>query len=163
MNIKITYSRIILAAVLIFTSLIISSCLYMVEGRSKSYENRCKLTLRALGSSQLAYQDSTLLKTYGTWDELVETNYLQSGYTHSNIIDNYNLVVFRRTKPVYKDGTLVSPSTFEIIAIPTTKRNRLRTFAITDEQTPLVWVGRSSEFSTDNPDFSNIELWEPLR
>ncbi|MEO7994092.1 MAG: hypothetical protein ABI743_06805, partial [bacterium] len=47
----------------------------------QTVENRAKLTLRALGSSQLAYQDGNRDHHYGGWGDLLSSNYIQQGYT----------------------------------------------------------------------------------
>ena len=140
-----------------------------VEKKLNPMENRCKLTLRALGSCQLAYADANIQKNYGSWQSLADLQYIMEGYTRSNIIDNYSICVFQTGISLKKRKYSFSNSTFTIVAIPRSQKNRLRTFAIGDEQTPKVWVGSESEFAqrlnSDPPSFSldNADMWEPLR
>ncbi|MBU1023616.1 hypothetical protein KKB99_04920 [bacterium] len=135
----------------------------MIGSKRSAIENRCKLTLRALGSTMLAYTDLND-GDYGTWDELANRGFIQEGYTPESIIDYFNLIVFDVEKSVRDDdGGIIKESTFTIVAIPDNRRNRLRTFAIGDDQTPRVWVGDEKRWTTQNVDLHDIELWEPLR
>jgi hypothetical protein len=164
MTIQRKYKRLALVAVMILSSMIITGCVELIympmlsaiplsfESRYSAWENRCKLTLRALGSSELAYADTNLNKAYGTWESLQESEYIQKGYTRANIVDNYSLCTF------YADQ-----KHFYIIAVPSPQKMKLRTFAISDDQTPRVWVGKDSEFSPTDFDFGNPAKWEPLR
>lgn len=110
----------------------------LLNARRSAWENRCKLTLRALGSSQLAYQDQNLNKDYGNWDAMVATDYVQEGYSRTNMIDNYSLAVFYANPSAQVNGITASDSSFTIVAVPRNDRNRLRTFAICDDQTVRV-------------------------
>ena len=142
----------------------------LLNARRSAWENRCKLTLRSLGSSQLAYADSNLNKVYGTWDALQATDYLQQGYTRLNIIDNYSLCVFQVGASTYIGDFSAADSSFTIVALPRSQKNKLRTFALGDDQTPRVFVGTETEFAEyftdpENPvvTLKNIAQWEPLR
>jgi hypothetical protein len=138
--------------------------LYSVaENYSPPWENHAKLTLRSLGSSQLAFADA-YDGNYGTWEELQQKEFIQKGYTRTNIIDNYSLVAFDRAKMVKdKEGKVLVPSSFTMIALPRSQKNKLRTFALGDDQTPRVWVGDASSFDPLNARLHDFELWEPLR
>lgn len=143
----------------------------LLNARRSAWENRAKLTLRALGSSQLAYQDQNLNKDYGTWDNLIFTDYVQKGYSRGNIIDNYSLAIFFANKSQIVNGLTAQDSSFTIVAIPRNQRNRLRTFAICDDQTVRVATDYALNIQAnsgnaapagDNPcDINNP--WEPLR
>jgi len=131
-------------------------------------ENRCKLTLRALGSTELAYQDQNLAGNYGTWAALTNPDpklrYIQEGYTRSNIIEFYSIVVFNVTSSsVRPDGRSNNDSTFSIVAFPYTASYPLRTFAIDNTQTPFVWIGHESEWSFTNINLRDPKLWEAMR
>ena len=122
----------------------------LVKARRSAWENRCKLTLRAAGSAQLAYIDTTAENTYGTFEALQETEFIQPGHTRENFIDNYNIVVFDVDPPTMSFfGLPAYDSTFTIIAIPRTQKFRLRTFGISQAQTLRVWVGDDDDWSTD--------------
>ena len=144
----------------------------LLNARRSAWENRCKLTLRALGSSELAYMDGNLDKDYGSWVAMTDDDYIQEGYNRSNMIDNYSIIVFQVSASTDEFGTgyKSSDSTFTVVAVPRSQKNRLRTFGISDDQTPRVWVGDAGDFAAaladpSNPTFTmhNIDQWEPLR
>ena len=142
----------------------------LLNARRSAWENRCKLTLRALGSSQLAYMDGNLDKDYGSWVAMTNDDYIQEGYNRTNMIDNYSIIVFQVVASELMSGVSASDSTFTIIAVPRSQKNRLRTFGIGDDQTPRVWVGQREDFEgclsdPANPSFTLHEIlqWEPLR
>ena len=113
--------------------------------------------------------DGNISHKYGTWDTLVRSGYIQQGYNRTNMIDNYSICVFETGRLSKKRTSSRTNSTFTIIAVPRSQNYNLRTFGISDEQTPKVWVGTQSEFSARlhniPPTFSldNANLWEPLR
>lgn len=138
----------------------------LLNARRSAWENRCKLTLRAIGSVQMSYYDSSQEHTYATFQALLDTDYLQAGYTRSSIIDNYSIIVFDTDPPTMTFGGLPAyDSTFTIIAIPKSQKNRLRTFGMNTDQTPRVYVGRESDFmsSFGNASFTTPNIWEALR
>ena len=142
----------------------------LLNARRSAWENRAKLTLRALGSTQLAYQDQNLDKNYGTWVALNDpnNNYIQQGYSRSNIIDNYSIAMFQVRIANMMGGFSASDSSFTIVAIPRSARNKLRTFALGDDQTPRVYVGTAADLAAalampGSVSLTNINMWEPLR
>ena len=143
----------------------------LLNARRSAWENRCKLTLRALGSSELAYMDGNLNKDYGSWLAMTDADYIQEGYSRTNIIDNYSIAmffVFASARDLNNPRYTASDSSFTIVAIPRSQKNKLRTFAIGDDQTPRVWVGDPSVdlgpmLSGDNVRLHEILEWEPLR
>jgi len=154
----------------------------LLNARRSAWENRCKLTLRALGSSQLAYQDQNLNKDYGNWNAMVGTDYVQKGYSRTNMIDNYSLAVFYASPSSIVNNAPASDSSFTLVAVPRNNRNKLRTFAICDDQTVRVaTVGFSPGCPTGDCDQVPVQsagngsgatitatasipcLWEPLR
>jgi len=142
----------------------------LLNARRSAWENRCKLTLRALGSSQLAYMDGNLNKDYGSWLAMTDTDYIQEGYQRANIIDNYSIAMFYVKTSVLDPNNpqyTASDSTFTIVAIPRSQKNRLRTFAIGDDQTPRVWISATADLGTmltsDNVRLHEILEWVPLR
>ncbi len=144
----------------------------LLNARRSAWENRCKLTLRALGSSQLAYMDGNLKKDYGSWVAMTDSDYIQEGYNRTNMIDNYSIVCFQIaiSEEIGNTGYTASDSTFTIVAVPRSQKNRLRTFGICDDQTPRVYVGDDAawEAAVAVPDelafsLSDITQWEPLR
>lgn len=136
----------------------------ILGARRTAWANRCKLTLRTLGSSQVKFKDENPENNYGTWEEMYEDDYIQEGYNRRNMIDNYSIAVFSVQKSTLDEkGNSNLDSSFTIAAIPRIKRKDLRTFALGDDQTPCVWVGKSEEWTTENVTLHNIDLWEPLR
>lgn len=135
----------------------------LLNARRSAWENRCKITLRSLGSAQLTYIETTRKNTYGTFEALQETEYISQGYTRVTIIDNYSLFLFDVDPPTMTFGDLPAyDSTFTIIAIPRSQRNKLRTFGINDKQALRVYTGRKEEFSADDG-LENANRWQPLR
>jgi len=111
------------------------------DHQRKAWENRARLTLRALGSSQLAYQDQNLAKNYGSWDNMIEPDYIQRGYSRGNMIDNYSLAVFfadNSASSKARNHFSNSDASFTVVAVPLNQRNKLRTFSICDDQTVRV-------------------------
>ena len=140
----------------------------LLNARRSAWENRCKLTLRALGSSELAYADGNLDKIYGTWPAMIDNDYIQDGYSRSNMIDNYSIILFQVGAPTYEGDFSAADSSFTIVAVPRSQKNKLRTFAIGDDQTPRVWVGDPADYVAimappQTVSLSNVENWEPLR
>ncbi|MEO7993984.1 MAG: hypothetical protein ABI743_06255, partial [bacterium] len=122
-----------------------------------------------LGSSQLAYQDSNLDKHYGGWGDLLSSNYIQQGYTRSNIIDNYSLAVFYAANPGQRNGRYDYP-TFTVVAMPMIGPRGnpgLRTFAICDDQVARVatnfHLNIVSNPANTVPTGDSPCEWDPLR
>ena len=91
----------------------------LLGSRRSAWENQCKLVLRSLGSTQLAWADEHD-GNYASWEQLISPNnlYIQEGYTKENLIGSYSIIAFD-TKPWVKkpDGS-ISESTFTIVAVP---------------------------------------------
>jgi hypothetical protein len=105
-------------------------------------ENKCKMRLRAFGSVQLGYSDQFENHDYGNWISLQKYQWIQPGYTRSNIIEGYSISVFDTCLSTIVDGKSQYDSRFEIVAVPNQPNiHRLRTFGLCEEQTPLVWIG----------------------
>lgn len=142
----------------------------LLNARRSAWENRAKLTLRAIGSSQLAYSDQNLKKDYGTWGAMQTAEYIQQGYTRTNVIDNYSIIMFRvqtSTLDPNNPNYTASDSTFTIVCVPRSQKQKLRTFALGDDQTPRVYVGLAADFGTaitnDSISLNTLINWEPLR
>ena len=136
------------------------------EFTNETIENCCRLTLRALGSTELAYQDQNGQGNYGSWANLIdpELNYIQQGFTRSDIINFYSIAVFNVTLSVKgNDGKIQKPSTFQIVALPYSQRKGLRTFAIDDNQTPLMWIGPRFAWTLKGLNLKDPKFWMPLR
>ncbi len=135
----------------------------LLNARRSAWENRCKLTLRSIGSAQQVYIDTTRENTYATFQAFLDTKDIQTGYTRTNMIDNYSLIVFDVDPPTMSfHGLPAYDSTFTVIAIPRSQKNRLRTFGINTTQTPFVYVGSESDFP-HSIGMRNMSLWYPLR
>lgn len=135
----------------------------LLNARRSAWENRCKLTLRAIGSAELAYFDATIENTYGTFEAMLSTQLVQPGYSRSSLIDNYSIMLWDVDPPTMTFGGLPAyDSSFTIIAIPRSQRNKLRTFGICDDQTLRVFVGRMENFE-NTFGLKDPKRWEPLR
>lgn len=135
----------------------------LLSARRSAWENRCKLTLRAIGSAQLTYIETTIENTYGTFEALLETDNIASGYTKGSLIDNYSIIVFDVDPPTMTFGGLPAyDSTFTVIVVPRSQRNRLRTFGINTTQTLRVFVGNESDFASSFG-LKDANLWQPVR
>jgi len=155
---------ILLCSVFIFTTVSCCAPEMLLNSRRSAWENRCRLTLRALGSTELAYQDQNKNHDYGTWEELIDprNNFIQQGYTRETLIDNYAIVIFDVKKSTLNEkGESNGDSTFMIVAEPRSPRNNLRTFAIDQDQIPYVWIGKDSQWGEGKTKLDDRSLWEP--
>ena len=134
----------------------------LVNARRSVWENRCRLTLRSLGSSQLHYASGHYGKLL-TWNEMFKDLPPEQSYTRENIIDQYNIVIFNLDYEQTNDPNEFWRSRFTFVAVPKNPRKKLRTFALCEDQMPRVWIGNSEDWTTDVDLLRNEELWEPLR
>lgn len=135
----------------------------ILNARRSAWESRAKGTLRAYGETQLAYQNSNNNLHYGTWSNLISTEYIAQGYTRGNLIENYSVWESVRNAYSFESYTV---STFTVIAFPRTTRppGYLSTFAMREDQvlreynpiTPFAnaW-GSAGDFGAKS--------WEPIR
>jgi hypothetical protein len=129
------------------------------DGRRAAWMSRAKGTLRSIGSSQLAYQQTNNGNFFGSFEALKDTLYIAEGYTTSNMIENYSLYWMVNNIPTvpseqYPEGLI---STFTIIAFPRdTRENYLKTFAVTTDQ-------QVREYSPWHKSrFDSIATWDPI-
>jgi hypothetical protein len=134
----------------------------LVNAPRAAFENRSKLMLRALGAAQTTFAESNI-GNYGTWQELIDQDFIEDGYTRDNIIEEYIITTFMVDNPSESERALGESSSFTITAKPKRTRNKLRTFGFGDDQIPYLFVGSAEDWSTENVSLHNIELWEPLR
>ena len=144
----------------------IGPTLLALFGRThRGWGNRAKLTLRVLGSSELAYRDEVHGRHYGTWDDLVATDYVQKGYTRGNIVDNYSLAVFY-IEEGSSDPWFDRHASFTIVAVPRRGYDDPRTFAICDDQTVRVATNHHLHIvpnrGNDPPTGDNPCEWDAL-
>jgi len=134
--------------------------------RRSDWEGRCELTLKALAATEHEYKHKNEYRNFGTWHELQKTQppLIESGYSRANIIDNYSLVVFDvKPSSLNANGESNDDSTFIIVAIPRSTRNKLVTFAIGEDQTPKIWRGNPSEWEIEKYLICDKSIWKPLR
>jgi hypothetical protein len=134
----------------------------LINAPRAAFENRCKLTLRALNEAQQTFAERNNGK-YGTWQELIDQDFIQGQYSRDNIIEEYIITTFMVDNPSESERALGESSSFTITAKPKRTRNKLRTFGFGDDQIPYLFVGSAEDWSTENVSLHNIELWEPLR
>ena len=144
----------------------------LLSSRRSDWGNRCILTLRALGATQLAYKDNNIRHDYASWEVLTTTKltdpqddyYIQKEYTRDNIINNYTIIIFKaKPSTLNSGGESNNDSTFTIVAIPRSNRNNLRTFAINDYQSPLAWIGEGIKWEKGKESLRDRNLWQQLR
>lgn len=130
-------------------------------------ENRAKLTLRALGSCQLAYQDQNRSRNYGSYANLYMHDFIHRDYTRATLVPSYSLAVFYASQAVLSNGHPVTPSTFTIVAQPTDLARKLRTFSICDDQIVRVatdfHLNIIPNHNNNHPTGADPCLWEPVR
>jgi prepilin-type N-terminal cleavage/methylation domain-containing protein len=133
----------------------------LLNARRAAWQSRAKGTLRSIGSSQLAYQNTNNKKSYGTFDALKKDLYIAEGYTLSNMIENYSLS-WTCTNPASQgnlgSGGGIGNNQFTVIAYPRdTRPGFLNTFAIIEDQTVRV-------FNKSNPSnmWGSVTTWDPI-
>jgi hypothetical protein len=129
----------------------------LLNAKRSQYENRCKLTLRALGATELDFADRNN-GNFGTWEQLVNGNYM-IGTNRKNVIEYYSIAVFS----VDKSKNSAKIDTFTIVALPINPKFRLRTFALGEDQIERVWINFDSTIDFSNIDLKDLDNWEPLR
>jgi len=136
----------------------------MLNAKRSAWESRAKATLRAYGETELAYQYSNNIGHWGTWDDLIQTDYIAQGYSKGNIIENYSLWTSVDNYTYWANGH--GYCTFTLVAFPrrTSPPGYLATFAIREDQTLRVY--RDTTYGANpwgmNGDFG-VRTWEPIR
>lgn len=127
----------------------------LLNARRAAWESRAKSTLRSIGSSQLAYQNTNNRKYYGSFDALISDDYIAEGYSLGNMIENYSMS-WQAVNPSSTDESKgIGSHVFTIIAFPRdTRQGYLNTFAITEDQVVRV-------FTEDN-DLNAVHGWDPI-
>lgn len=152
-----------LSVILAFSSL---GCFgSMLNAKRSAWESRAKATLRSYGETELAYQNTNNARHWGTWDALIETDYLAQGYSKGNIIENYSLWTSVDNSSSYHDSGY-NWNTFTVVAFPrkTSPPGYLSTFAIREDQTLRVYRPDIPFINAwgENGDFGT-RTWEPIR
>ena len=134
----------------------------LLNARRAAWQSRAKGTLRSIGSSQLAYQNTNNKKSYGRFEALKKDLYIAEGYTLSNMIENYSLSWDCTNPATQKDiGPGIGNNTFTVIAFPRdTRAGYLNTFAIIEDQTvrvfnPTVTAGGANQWGS-------VSTWDPI-
>ena len=136
----------------------------LLNARRAAWMSRAKGTLRSLGSSELAYQSTNNQKQWGSYEALVDTMYIQDGYSLGNMIENYS-ISWEISEQADLTGSLgagvgVANNAFTIIAYPRDSRaNFLNTFAVTQDMTVRVFVPDSA-IAPNNWD--SVTSWDPI-
>ena len=151
-----------LSIILAFSSL---GCLGpMLNAKRSAWESRAKATLRAYGETELAYQNTNNIRHWGTWDNLIETEYIARGYTRGNIIEDYSLWTSVDNSGSFSDSSYYW-NTFTLVAFPrkTSPPGYLATFSLREDLIPrvyrpetvgvLAW-GEDADYGT--------KTWEPI-
>jgi len=132
---------------------------------NRTLESRAKSTLRAYGETELAYQYTNNDHYYGSWENLVETEYIARGYSGGNIIEGYSVwtAAFNPLRLAAEgDGY---GCTFTAVAFPRITRppGYLSTFAIREDQVLRAFrPGYGINAWGANGDYGT-RTWEPVR
>lgn len=122
-------------------------------GRGAAWQSRAKGTLRSIGSSQLAYQNTNDSKVYGSFKALKDEMYIAEGYTPTNMIEGYSLL-WRVGD--FDERTEKTIPTFTIIAFPNeTRPGFLSTFCVTEDQVVRVYNPLGNKFDV-------YRSWDPI-
>jgi len=167
------FSKIVFAAALLSLIAVSLTACPFGDARRAAWQSRAKGTLRSIGSSQLAYQNSNADKSYGTFEDLRDALYVAQGYTLENMIEAYTIswtayssspaeeAGSEEGKPVFED-TMGSTKThepydsFTIIAYPTAGSRGLCTFAVTEDQVVRVYNPGNRNKEND------VLTWDPI-
>ena len=139
----------------------------LLNAKRSAWESRAKSTLRAYGETELAYQNTNNDKHWGSWEALINTDYLAGGYTKGNIIENYSLweSVVNVPQGTTLSGGGLSDNTFTIVAFPrSTAPGYLATFLIREDETLRVYRDNTpgaNAWGADD-DYGGL-TWEPIR
>ena len=141
-----------LSLVVIFVVYLTALCVagesdFLKPGEISSAENHCKFFLRTLGTSQQAYMETNSNGNYGNWWSLQRSGYIEEGYNRSDFIENYSISVFNVRNSTMMGGRSAHDSSFTIVAVPNKHKNQLRTFAIGNNNSPVVWIGNRFEWN----------------
>lgn len=133
----------------------------LLNARRAAWQSRAKSTLRSIGSSQLAYQNTNNQKFYGTFKALKDDMYIAEGYNLGNMIENYSMS-WEISNPSTGTGSLgagIGNNKFTIVAYPRdTRPGFLNTFAVTEDQTVRVY---NPDSPTGNV-FDSVTSWDPI-
>ena len=138
----------ILICLFLFVYFVTTPCL--LNAKRSAFEVRAKDKLRELVGMQVDFQNNN--SAYATWDELIESGYIDKRDMQGNFIVNYSL------------WTSVQENEFAIIAFPrkTTPPGYLGTFAIRDDQVlRRYYPGPGATEWDENEDC--VLTWEPIR
>lgn len=142
----------------------------LLNARRAAWMSRAKGSLRAFGSSQLAYQGTNNYKFYGSFGSLKDNLYIAEGYSLGNMIENYS-VTWTISNPysgtqgdVGKGG--IGNNQFTIVAYPRDSRQGfLLTFGVTEDQVVRVYnpeisgSGRNEFVDMEDP---HVKTWDPI-
>ena len=132
----------------------------LLNARRAAWQSRAKGTLRAIGSSQLAYAGTNNNKHYGTFGALKTDLYIAKGYSLGNMIENYSMS-WTVTNPYggvnSSDQYGIASNTFTVIAYPRdTRPGYLSTFAVTEDQVVRVFNPEEGDV------FDAVTSWDPI-
>lgn len=151
-----------LSVILAFSSL---GCIpQLLNAKRSAWESRAKATLRSYGETELAYQNTNFDRHWGTWDALIETEYIAQGYSSGNIIENYSLWTSVDNHTHWAGGP--GYCTFTVVAFPrrTSPPGYLSTFAIREDELIRVYRPDTPGVNAwgEDGDFG-ARTWEPIR
>jgi hypothetical protein len=130
-----------------------------LEGRRVFWMSRAKVTLRHLGEAMNAYHEASDERTYGSFQALKESGFIDPDQSLDDVAEMYFLTWdFSNVSTVSNEDFPASTvGTYQIIAYPQdTRTGYLHTFAITEDQVVRVY----------NPEEGNelddVKTWDPI-
>ena len=155
----------LIASVVVLVAASVSCIAPRYPKRMGGWEDQAKSTLRAFGETEMAYQYTSGEDKFGTFEDLIQTDYLASGYSRGDIIENYSVWI-----GVYNQTFSATPwvygNTFTIVAFPRITRppGYLHTFAIREDQVLRMYNPEHPGINAwgQNDDFGT-RTWEPIR
>ena len=145
-------------------------CMFLVMvllgARRASPFSRAKGTLRSIGSTQAVFFDK--YGRYGTFHDLLETNYIAEGYTPENMIENFDLTwQVSNLSTVSDESSIGAPMhSFTIVAWPEdTRPGYLLTFGVSEDQIVRVYnpddkTGGRNQYN--GPTDPRVQTWDPI-
>jgi hypothetical protein len=129
-------------------------------------ESLAKFTLRAYGETEMAYASHNYKGHYGTWDDLINDNFISEGLKPGNVIEDYKLWT-NVNNQTYIHAYSISPkNTFTAVAFPriTQPLGYLATFSIREDLILRIYMPVTEEVNAwgENDDYGT-RTWEPIR
>jgi len=133
--------------------------------RRAPWQSLAKGTMRSIGSTQAVFFDK--YGRYGTFQDLLEKNYIAEGYTLENMIDSYDITwQVSNFSTVSGEASLGIPMhSFTIVAWPEdTRPGYLLTFGVSEDGIVRVYYPDSQDSPNDYNGVGDprVQTWDPI-